>query len=295
MFPYHRLCAHHANLAERDGVTAVTAYGLTQHKKGLVRRCDRKYAGALDRMALSSVTSGLWLAGLSLQALLAITLLGKKAWKIFPVVTAYSVYNLVEDAVAYALRHHHVAYAYFYFIGESIAVMLGLALVYEIFRQLFYPHPALRALAARAFQVVLVSLVLLGIALFYFRSPSQGSGVVSALMVVEEAARTLEVGLIMFLFVFSSVFGLHWRQQLFGITLGFGILTAVKLAVVALAPHAGSAAGALVVAAIVSFDLSLLIWLGYFMAPERVVATAEMPKRAQLEQWNQAILELIHQ
>jgi hypothetical protein len=44
-----------------------------------------------------------------------------------------------------------------------------------------------------------------------------------------------------------------------------------------------------------SFDLSLLIWLGYILIPEHVASQAELPKRAQLEQWNQAMMELINQ
>jgi threonine/homoserine/homoserine lactone efflux protein len=100
----------------------------------------------------------------------------------------------------------------------------------------------------------------------------------------------------MFLFVFSSVFGLHWRQPVFGIALGLGTYVAVKLAEVALLPYAGSTAGAaLRVAGIICFNVSMLVWLGYTILPERAAGKAEMPKRAQLEQWNQAIMELIHQ
>jgi hypothetical protein len=43
----------------------------------------------------------------------------------------------------------------------------------------------------------------------------------------------------------------------------------------------------------VSFSTSLLIWLGYLLAPERATTAVEVPKRAQLEQWNQAVTELI--
>jgi len=45
----------------------------------------------------------------------------------------------------------------------------------------------------------------------------------------------------------------------------------------------------------VSYSIIVLIWLGYILAQERITSTAEMPQRAQLEQWNQAIMELINQ
>jgi hypothetical protein len=113
---------------------------------------------------------------------------------------------------------------------------------------------------------------------------------------MEEAARVFEVGLIAFLFVFYSLFGLHWRQSVFGITLGLGIYTVVKLVALTVIPYVGpEGARAVNLAQMLGFNCSMLIWLGYMLAPERIITTAEMPQRAQLEQWNQAIMELINQ
>jgi hypothetical protein len=39
----------------------------------------------------------------------------------------------------------------------------------------------------------------------------------------------------------------------------------------------------------------MFIWIIYLLAPELATSPAEMPKRAQLEQWNKAIMELIYQ
>jgi hypothetical protein len=238
---------------------------------------------------------GLWIAGLGFQALLALALARENRWKKFPAFTAYIVFNLLEAAVGYASVHNHGAYLYVYIIGETVAVALGLAVVYEIFTHLLHPYPALRKLAALVFRIVAVLLAVLAGAVIYGRAPFHERDVLTALLVVEEAARILEVGLVMFLFLFSSVFGLHWRQPVFGIALGLGVFVAVKLAEVTLLPHAGSAAEALNLTGMLTFDLSLLVWLGYTLAPERVTSVAELPQRAQLEQWNQAIMELVNQ
>jgi hypothetical protein len=45
---------------------------------------------------------------------------------------------------------------------------------------------------------------------------------------------------------------------------------------------------------LISFDGSLLIWLGYIALPERATGRTDVPQKAQLEQWNQAVMELIH-
>ena len=98
----------------------------------------------------------------------------------------------------------------------------------------------------------------------------------------------------MFLFLASSAFGLHWRQNEFGVALGLGMFAAAELITVTLIGHVSAAtAQTLNLARSISFCISLLIWLGYLLAPERVPSSADMPKRAQLEQWNQAVLELI--
>jgi hypothetical protein len=46
---------------------------------------------------------------------------------------------------------------------------------------------------------------------------------------------------------------------------------------------------------LLGFGCSMLIWLGYMLVPDRITSTSELPQRAQLEQWNQAIMELINQ
>ena len=121
-------------------------------------------------------------------------------------------------------------------------------------------------------------------------------GIANAVLLAAEAVRIVEVGLIMFLFLSSSAFGLHWRQSTFGIALGLGMYAAVELTTVTLMTHLStSATEGLSLVRSLAFNFSLFIWLGYLLAPERATSSAEIPKRAQLEQWNQAVMELISQ
>jgi hypothetical protein len=100
----------------------------------------------------------------------------------------------------------------------------------------------------------------------------------------------------MFLFLFATVFGLHWRQHEFGISLGLGIFVAVELISVTMKSHVGPfGADTIGFIRVLTMDLSMLIWLGYILVPERVAVQAELPKREQLEQWNRAMMELINQ
>jgi prepilin signal peptidase PulO-like enzyme (type II secretory pathway) len=113
-------------------------------------------------------------------------------------------------------------------------------------------------------------------------------------MVVAEATRIVEVGLFMFLFLFSSAFGLHWRENVFGIALGLGVFAAVDLINVTMRSQFGSGVAEVMnLVRMTAFNLSLLLWTVYLLAPERATSSAEIPKRAQLEQWNEAVMELI--
>jgi hypothetical protein len=115
-------------------------------------------------------------------------------------------------------------------------------------------------------------------------------------MTVEQAARIIEVGLLMCLFLMSSAFGLHWRNPVFGIALGLGLFVAIELIRVTVWGQTGREVhDALNVIRILGFNMSLLIWIGYLLAPERASSEVELPQRSQLEQWNQAVMELINQ
>jgi hypothetical protein len=246
-------------------------------------------------MSLKSIIHGLWYVEIVIQTILAIVVIARKSWRELPGFSSYVLFVSAASLIKYAISPSHSSPTYFYayWISEAGAIVLGLVVVREIFMKLFAPHLALRKLATIIFRVGVILLVAFGSAVLYVQAPG-AQGIYKGAMIGEEATRIVEVGLIMFLFLSSGAFGLHWRQNVFGIALGLGICTSVELVGLAVYLRIGSAAlPAFSIARLVAFSLSLLVWLGYLLAPERVTARAEVPKRAQLEQWNQAVLELI--
>ena len=223
-------------------------------------------------------------------------LLSKRLWVKLPVFTLYSLLTFAGIVIGYSVHHRFVVYFYTYWINECVGVVLGLAVLYEVFRQLLAPHAALHKLARLVFLATCAVLAVLAAAVVYSQASAADQTLKTTVFVVEEAARVIEIGLLMFLFFFSSVFGLHWRRQEFGIALGLGIWVSVELANLTMRTHMGPVvAQSFGIIRALSFNLSLLIWLGYILIPERVTARAELPKRVQLEQWNQAMMELIKQ
>ena len=246
-------------------------------------------------MAFRSLIHGFWLAGIGLQVFLAAVLLYRRAWRKFPLFTAYVFFNLAAAAIVYSVSGNGMVYFYAYWACEVLSKILGLAVVYEIFRELFCTHSALRRLASTVFGVAVVVLIILGVIVVFTQPQAERANIGSAIMVVAEASRMVEVGLLMFLFLFSTAFGLHWRAHVFGIALGLGVFSAVDLVNVTLRSYFGNrSADILNLAVVAAFCLSVLMWAAYLLAPERITSSDEMPERAQLEQWNQAVMELIN-
>jgi hypothetical protein len=244
-------------------------------------------------MTLKSLINVLTLAGTVLQGVLLVVLLSRKAWRRYPLFTSYALFGFVVSLLFYFLQRRPTIFFYSYWIQEAIAIVLGFCVVYEIFQHLFSTHKALLRLASLIFRWTVATLFCLALVVVLVKSPG-ASSLSKAVLVVEEATRIVEVGLLMFLFGASAAFGLHWKQAEFGIALGLGLFVAVQLATVTLRSQVGMQAWEVLnVVSILAFNTSLLVWLGYLLAPERVTSNGEVPKRAQLEQWNQAVTELI--
>lgn len=237
-----------------------------------------------------------WSAGLLVQFALVIVLLANKIWRKFPIFSVYFVYSFLTSATLYFIRENRSAYFYTYWICEAAGLILAFGVVYEIFKTLLFSYTGLRRLANVLFLAGVLLFIGLAVVVRYAQPSGEQNTLMAAVLIGEESTRIVEVGLLMLLFAFSSTFGLHWRQHAFGIALGLGLFSAVELIAVMAREHVGyTAAQTFAVIRIVAYSTSLLIWLGYLLAPERVTSECELPKRAQLEQWNQAITELIHQ
>ena len=246
-------------------------------------------------MALTTLIRDMGVGGLFAQGVLALVLIAKKTWRTFPFFSGYVWLSFAVSITEYLLLRYPLPYFYVYWIGEAIGITLGLLVVYEIFRRLFTVHLALIRLATLTFRIATGILLLAGLIVFLSQSPSHTSSLGRAVVAVEQATRIIEVGLLMILFICSAAFGLHWKQAEFGIALGLGFFVTLELVAVTLRPLFGLQGDGLpAVIRIMAFDCSLFIWLGYLLTPERVTTAVEVPKQAQLEQWNQAVTELIN-
>jgi putative Mn2+ efflux pump MntP len=222
-------------------------------------------------MTLNSFIDIFSMAGLVLQGVLAVALVGKKAWKPYPLFTVYSLLNFGFTVALYVLHTPPAIYFYSFWIGEAITIVLGFGVIYELFQNLFSNHRAVLKQARLVLRWTCVALLCVAVSVILVQAPI-ASMLRSGVLIFEEALRVVELGLLMFLFAASLALGLHWRQAEFGIALGLGLFVAVELAAVALRSQIGPQTSLwqlLDVIRILAFDTSLVVWLRYLLAPEK--------------------------
>jgi len=243
--------------------------------------------------------TSVWLGGIALQVVLAAVIVFRKVWTRFPLFAAYLLTNLGVSGLLYLVHAWNIServYFYCYWTTQAITLMLGLATVFEIFTSLLASYPGLRKLALLVCRYTVIALGVFGalVIIFHHQGETTRNG---PLFVLELVVRIGEVGLVVLLFVFAGIFGLPWRRSAFGIALGIGIYAGVQLAAVAGQSYAGGRQ-AMYVAAIanmLAFDLSLFVWMGSLLSRQYAAKEVELPKRAELQQWNKALTELIYQ
>lgn len=246
-----------------------------------------------------------------MQVILAAVLVAGKSWRTFPAFVRYSLTNLLVNGILFIIyrahweHHTNLYYYYSYWVGQGLCLILGLGVIFEVFSHLFAPYPTLKKLAKLVSRWTVVVLLMFGMAIMWAQPASNGNPFMPALLKSAEILRIVEVGMVTMLFLFAGFFGLHWRQPVFGIALGSGVYWVGEVVTIIVRSFGGPKFSShIAVAGVLSFDVSLLIWIGYL---SRLVAAGnESPEPGslgiasargenQLEQWNKALTELIYQ
>jgi len=114
--------------------------------------------------------------------------------------------------------------------------------------------------------------------------------IVQAVITVQRCVRVAQVGLVLFLMVFSRYLGVSWRQHSFGISTGLGLAAGVELG--SLAFHVSGHASEVIVQVtnLVAYNLAIAIWFGYALrpSPERTAS----PELFTSHRWEKSLTDL---
>jgi hypothetical protein len=233
----------------------------------------------------------LWIAPHALLTVVPVLMYIRRLHKTFPVFFAYTLYETFEFLLlftAYLIGHGLGTFYRDVFIATlagSTALRFGI--IQEIFNSVFRDYLRLERLAAVSMRWLTGLLVLAAIWTVFYSSATAPDNLMVGVRLLERSVTIIQAGLLLFLFLFSRVFGLSWRSYTFGFAFGFAIFASAQLVnwtlqLTSLTEHSKNLLDLLPTG---SYHVSVLVWLGYMLAAEKPVGplTYKVPD---IDQWS---------
>jgi hypothetical protein len=162
-----------------------------------------------------------------LLALLAV-LTARRAYRRFPFFFSYALFAVLADLGRFYTRHHDDLYFNVYWATEIGYSLLGILVLYEIYRTVFRNLTDIRWVR-RTFPVTISIAAILVAARSYLFPSQMPNFLMTCIVTAELAVRLLQVSIFVLLVFLVYFFGLRWRHHAFGIALGFGLYATVAL------------------------------------------------------------------
>ena len=246
-----------------------------------------------------SISDIVWLLGPTGNLIVLALMLRRKLVREFPVFFSYLAFHIIEAAVTLLIYSHFGrkswAYLYAYWTVQAIGLGLRFGVIYEIFSHVLRPYEGLRrgSTVVLRWLVVLLALAAIGIAVV---GPSnEPNFALSGALIIERSIDVVQCGLLVLLFLFASYFALTWRNYVFGIALGFGLIASVELLAAAVATQSSESLSGFILNSLprIAFDLAGVIWIIYLALPEPSRLELKALPQHDLEKWNEELLELL--
>jgi len=240
-----------------------------------------------------SVVLCLWCAQPILQSVVTVILWRRKLHKQFPVFFLFLLVQVANFAVLFPLWLSGNRTLYFvpFWLGEALNAVLGFKVIHEIFLDVFRPYHTLKDLGTLLFKWAGVVMLLVSM-VTAFSNPSDQTPLFHALATLQGSVRVVQLGLILFLLLFSRFLGVSRKQVSFGISLGFGLFAGVELILMALSSGGFVTHEDFDLTNMLTYNLAIFVWLGYSLSRQAVREAAV--NRLQTQRWEQGLADLQH-
>jgi hypothetical protein len=231
----------------------------------------------------------LWFFAPVVQGCIIAVMLRRGLRREYPIFFAYNAFVLAKTVAEFVVFHISApnAYFYLYWLGSALAMSLGFMVVHEVFHSVFRPYDSLHALAGVLFRWAAIVLALVAVVSVVSGSSGFNVHVMQAIYALERSVRVMQVGLVLFLFLFAGHVGLSTRSHIVGISLGFGIFAAVDILFATLSAHHAIPHPTLSLIRSFAFNVSCVVWVWYMLMPEPQRQTID--HRARSTEWNFAL------
>jgi hypothetical protein len=233
----------------------------------------------------------LWGVQPILQSVVAAIFWRRKLHRQFPAFFWFLVAQITNFAVTFPLwlTGHGNLYFWFFWLGEAVNAVLGFKVIHEIFLDVFRPYHTLKDLGTLLFKWAGVVLLLLSVVVAFSNSLDRDP-VVHALTTLQRSVGVVQLGLILFLLLFSRFLGVSRKQVSFGISLGFGLFAGVELLMLALNSGGFVAQDNLNLIDMATWNMAILIWFGYSLS--RKALRQASVNHLQTQRWEQSLADL---
>ena len=179
---------------------------------------------------LTTLQLTIWRLAFLMLVTIAVGMYRRNLIRESPFFFGYIIFRIVQSfAEMIAYNTSYTAYFYVYWTTEVIDDFVTFLVIQEIFNIVFRPYESLRRVGVVLFRCTLLVLVIVAVATALGASANPGiTARVHALTTLQRSTLFAEAGLIVCLMLFSRLFGLTWRNYVFGISLGFGVTGCVS-------------------------------------------------------------------
>ena len=218
----------------------------------------------------------------------------------FPLFFSYLAFHALETFVGLLIYHQwgktSWAYYYEYWTVQVVGLGLRFGVIYEIFYHVLRPYEGLRRASTLVFRWGGVLLVAAGLVVAMAGPSNEPLWAIAGSTVAQRSIDVVQCGLLVLLFLFASYFALSWRNYVFGIALGLGIISALELLASALATQSSSptVSGVLLNSLPrIGYGIGAIVWVAYLIWPEPSRLEIKAVPQHDLEKWNQELLQLL--
>jgi hypothetical protein len=222
-----------------------------------------------------------WVAGPALEIALLACMVHRKLHRVFPRFFSYIIFQILKSVILFlTYRYYEQRYFEAYWTGNAVSVILAVTVMDEILQHVFKDYGGAQNLGSVIFRWACGLLLLLAIVTAVTSQQGSADRVVAVVLAFDRSVRVMQCGLFCLLMILCRLLKNCWRQQVFGVALGFGVFASIELILVSVAMHYGGRVAVSVgLAKSVAYNAVTILWIGYLSQQTHSIPAVEMAPR----------------
>ena len=225
-----------------------------------------------------------WVAGPAFESVLLGCMVHRKLHRVFPRFFSYVIFQMLKSGALF-LTYRFFEQHYFeaYWTGNAISVVLAVAVMDEMLQHVFKDYGGAQNLGAVIFRWSCGLLLVLAIVTAFTSELGSADRVVAGVLTFDRSVRVMQCGLFCLLMILCRLLKNCWRQQVFGIALGFGVFASIEMILVTVAMRYGGSVGPTIsLVKSVAYNAVTILWIGYLGQQPHLIPAVEMAPRLEV-------------